>query len=115
MAGKSFALVYAPSVFPNSFLHLNREGDHWKLPWYHSPDSPAQEMAQSANGRTRQMRLRHIDDLGEVEFVHDIWYPHSSSPEGVPVTDSRDWFSEIAKANIGHELSVRSHSSGFDE
>jgi hypothetical protein len=94
MAGKSFALVFAPSLRVDTFLHLNREGDHWKFRLYSSPSQPATELAQSGKATTRL-----VLELRDVEFVHEIAYPYSISPGGVPITNTRYWFDEIAKAN----------------
>ena len=94
MAGKSFALVYAPSLRDDTFLHLNREGDHWKFRWYSSPHREAIVEAQSGKSFTRR-----VLELNSVELVHEISYPYTTSPGGVSVTDYRYWFNEIAKAN----------------
>lgn len=47
MAGKTFALVFAPALRGDTFLHFNREGDHWKFRWYSSPGRLPTELAQS--------------------------------------------------------------------
>jgi hypothetical protein len=99
MAGKSFALVYAPTLRRDTFLHLNREGDHWKLRWYSSPNRPATELAQSGRASTR-LAL----DLRDVDFEHEIAYPYSTSPGGVSVTDFRFWFDEIARINAAYDI-----------
>ena len=99
MAGKSFALVFAPSLRQDTFLHLNREGDHWKLRWYRSPSHPAVEVAQSGKASTRLLL-----DLNEVDFVHELSYPYSTSTGGVSVTNSRYWFDEIARVNAAHDI-----------
>lgn len=99
MAGKSFALVFAPSLRADTFLHLNREGDHWKFRWYSSPHLPAVELAQSGVASTRL-----VLDLASVEFVHEIAYPYSTSGGGVSVTDYRYWFDEIARVNARHNI-----------
>lgn len=99
MVGKSFALVFAPSLRDDTFLHLNREGDHWKFRWYSSPSQPATELAQSGKATTR-LRL----ELSEVEFVHEIAYPYSTSPGGVSIRNSAFWFDEIAKTNASHNI-----------
>ena len=99
MAGKSFALIYAPEIREDTFLHLNREGDHWKIRWYSSPSKPAVELAQSGRATTRQ-----VMDLSSVAIVHEIAYPYSSSPGGVSVTKSDYWFDEIAKVNAQHGI-----------
>jgi hypothetical protein len=99
MAGKTFALVFAPALRGDTFLHLNREGDHWKFRWYSSPSRPATELAQSGKASTR-LQL----DLAGVELVHEIAYPHSSSPDGVSVKDFRYWYDEIAKLNAAHDI-----------
>ena len=99
MAGKTFALVFAPALREDTFLHLNREGDHWKLRWYRSPNQPAVELAQSGKSSTRLLL-----ELSDVEFVHELSYPYSTSPGGVSVTDSRYWFDEIAKVNAAHDV-----------
>jgi hypothetical protein len=97
--GKTFALVFAPSLPVDSFLHLNRQGDHWKLRWYKSPSEPADVIDQSGPASTK-LNL----DLSKVEFQHEIAYPHSTSPGGVTVKDSRYWFVEIAKVNDAHGI-----------
>ncbi|MCD2441868.1 hypothetical protein LQ757_06205 [Agromyces sp. SYSU K20354] len=99
MAGKSFALVYAPSLRGDTFLHLNREGDHWKFRWYSSPNRPATELAQSGRASTRL-----VLDLRGVDFVHEIAYPYSTCPGGVSVTDFRFWFDEIARINAAYGI-----------
>lgn len=99
MAGKRFALIYAPSVRDGTFLHLNREGDHWKIRWYASPHKPAVELAQSGVASTR----REIN-LSSVEFVHEVAYPYSTSVGGVPVTNSSYWFGEIARVNAQYGI-----------
>ncbi len=97
--GKSFALVFAPSLRDDTFLHLNREGDHWKLRWYPSPDRPAVELAQSGKASTRVPL--ELDDL---QRPVEIPYPYSTRPGGVSIKDSRYWFDEIAKANAEHGI-----------
>jgi hypothetical protein len=97
MAGKSFALIYAPNLRPDTFLHLNREGEHWKFRWYSSPTKPAVELAQSGRASTRQ-----LVDLASVEILHEVGYPYSTSPGGVSVTNSRYWFDEVTKLNVRH-------------
>jgi hypothetical protein len=99
MAGKRFALIYAPSVRDDTFLHLNREGEHWKIRWYASPHRAAVELAQSGLASTK----REID-FSSVEFVHEVAYPYSTSVGGVPVTDSHYWFGEIARLNTQHGI-----------
>lgn len=99
MAGKSFALVYAPSLRGDTFLHLNREGDHWKFRWYSTPNRPATELAQSGRASTRL-----VLDLRDVDFVHEIAYPYSTNPGGVSVTDFRFWFDEIARVNAAYGI-----------
>jgi len=99
MAGKSFALVFVPSVRKDTFLHLNREGERWKLRWYSSPNRRPTELAQSGKASTR-LAL----DLNEVKFAREISYPYSTSPGGVSVEDSRYWFDQITKANALHEI-----------
>ena len=99
MAGKTFALIYAPSLRPDTFLHLNREGDHWKIRRYRSPSKPAEELAQSGRASTRQ-----VLDLASLEILYEIAYPYSTSSGGVSVTDSRYWFDEIAKVNARHGI-----------
>lgn len=110
MAGKSFALVYAPSVRGDTFLHLNREGDHWKIRWYSSPSAPARELAQSGSATTRL-----AINLADVVLVHEIAYPYSTRPGGVSVRNSRYWFDEIEKTNaaygVGHPSGSRSADS----
>ena len=99
MAGKSFALVFAPGLRSDTFLHLNREGEHWKIRWYSSPSRSAIDLAQSGRASTRL-----VLDLRDVTFVHEIAYPYSSSPEGVSVTNFRYWYDEIAKVNAAHDI-----------
>jgi hypothetical protein len=102
MAGKSFALIYAPAIRRDTFLHLNREGDHWKIRWYSSPSRPATEVAQSALASRRQ-----VLDLASVEIIHEVAYPYSTSPSGVTVRDSRYWFDEIERTNAEHGISSK--------
>jgi hypothetical protein len=99
MVGKSFALVFAPTFRDDTFLHLNREGDHWKFRSYSSPSRPATELAQSGKASTLL-----VLDLRDVEFLHEIAYPYSTSPEGVSVTNFRYWYDEIAKLNAAHNI-----------
>ena len=98
-SGKTFALVYAPSLRGDTFLHLNREGDHWKFRWYPAPDRAYVEVAQSSKTRSR-MEL----NLSDVELVHEIGYLHSSNPGGVKVTNAQYWFDEIARVNAAHGI-----------
>lgn len=95
--GQSFALVYAPGLRQDTFLHLNREGEHWKIRWYPSPTSPPVELAGSA-----QSSSTYVADLRSVELRHEIWYPTSMASDGVTVKDSRYWFDAIARANAQH-------------
>lgn len=92
--GQSFALIYAPSLAPDTFLHLNRQGDSWKIRHYESPSRPARELAQSSEKATKL-----VLDLARLEIEHEIAYPYSTSPAGVSIEDHRYWFDEIAKAN----------------
>lgn len=102
MAGKSFALVFVPGLNEFTFLHLNREGDHWKFRWYESATRPATEVAQSGLATTRF----HIN-LSDLQFIHEIAYPYSTSEGGVSVIDSRHWFNEIARQNAKYEIPPR--------
>jgi hypothetical protein len=99
MAGKSFALVFAPSLRNDTFLHLNGEGDHWKFRWYSSPSSRAVELAQSGKATTRL-----AVEFSDIAIVHEIPYPYSTSPDGVSVERSDYWFDEIAKTNVAHDI-----------
>lgn len=103
MVGKSFALIYAPSIRHDTFLHLNREGFHWKIRWYRSPNEKPFEIAQSGLASTRRVYY-----LPNIPFVHEITYPYSTSPGGVSVESARYWFDEIARTNAGHAVSARS-------
>ncbi len=99
MAGKSFALIFAPRIRDDTFLHLNREGDHWKIRWYPSPTRKAVELAQSGKSSTR------IDiDLSDIRIEDEISYPYSTSPGGVTIQNSQYWFDEIAKANARRDV-----------
>jgi hypothetical protein len=100
MAGKSFALVFAPGLCADSFIHLNREGDHCKFRRYSSPNRPPTELAQS--GKSSRLSI----DIKDVRIVHEISYPYSTSLGGVSVADSRYWFGEIEKANDAMEVLV---------
>ncbi|MHB9004014.1 MAG: GmrSD restriction endonuclease domain-containing protein, partial [Coriobacteriia bacterium] len=71
-SGKSFALVFAPSVRSDTFLHLNREGERWKLREFPGPNEPAIEVAQSG----RSSRLQVVLDPEAIKIL--IPYPHSS-------------------------------------
>jgi hypothetical protein len=99
MAGKTFALVYAPSLRKDTFLHLNREGDHWKFRWYSSPSRPATELAQSAKASTKL-----LVELRDVAFEHEISYPYSTDHGGVSITDHQYWFDQIAKVNAEYNV-----------
>lgn len=103
MAGKSFALIYAPSIRHDTFLHLNREGVHWKIRWYRSPNEKPFEIAQSGLASTRR-----VYNLRNVPFVYEVAYPYSTSPGGVSVEKAQYWFDEIAKINAKHEVSALS-------
>ncbi len=102
MVGKSFALVFVPNLRDDTFLHLNREGDHWKFRWYSSPNRPAIELAQSGRATTRR-----VVALNDVEFVHEIAYPYSTNPGGISITDHRYWFDEIAKMNAKYSIGAQ--------
>ena len=99
MAGKTFALVFAPSLRGDTFVHLNREGDHWKFRWYSSPDARPTEFAQSGAAS-----IRMASDIRDLQFVHEISSPYSTSPGGVSVLDATYWFNEIAKANDAYGI-----------
>jgi hypothetical protein len=99
MAGKTFALVYAPTLRNDTFLHLNREGDHWKFRWYRSPHQRPVELAQSGKASTRTQL-----ELKDVAFVHEVAYPYTTDAGGVTVNDSAYWFDEIARANDEHDI-----------
>ena len=92
--GQSFALIYAPSLDAGTFLHLNRQGDSWKIRRYSAASRRPEELAQSGEKTTRMML-----DITKLEIEHQIAYPYSTSPSGVTVEDSRYWFDEISKAN----------------
>lgn len=99
MVGKSFALVFVPTLRNDTFLHLSRQGDHWKFRWYSSPSRPAIELAQSGKSSKRL-----VLDIRDVKFVHEIDYPYSTTPEGVSVTNFRYWYDEIAKMNAAKNI-----------
>jgi hypothetical protein len=99
MSGKSFALVFAPGLVHDTFLHLNREGDHWKFRIYRSPNRPAVELAQSGQASTR-IHLK----LSEIDIQHEVAYPYSTSPGGVSITDVRYWFNEVEKTNAAYGI-----------
>ena len=101
--GQTFALIYAPSIRDDTFLHLNRQGSHWKIRWYKSPNQKPYEVAQSGLASTRQ-----VFDLNEVKFVHEVSYPYSTSIGGVSVENAQHWFDEIARMNDKHGISARS-------
>jgi hypothetical protein len=52
------------------------------------------ELAQSGKATTRI-----VMELNDVDIVHEIPYPYSTSPGGVSVEKSEYWFDEVAKAN----------------
>lgn len=95
--GYGFALVYAPAFRTDTFVHLNREGEHWKIRHYPSPSTPAVGLAQSAPSSSPK-----VADLESIELRHEIAYPHSLAPGGVTTKDSRYWFDAITKANAAH-------------
>lgn len=92
--GQTFSLIYAPSLRVHTFLHLNRQGDSWKIRDYTSPQRPADEIAQAGEKSTKL-----VIDLAQLEIVHEIAYPYSNTPLGVTIENPRYWFDEIAKAN----------------
>ena len=98
-SGHSFALIYAPSLHQETFLHLNRQGESWKIRHYHSPHRPAAVVAQAGEKSTRL-----VIDLARLVIEHEISYPHSLAPTGVSVEDHRYWYDEIAKANARHRI-----------
>lgn len=102
-AGQSFALIYAPSLNRETFLHLNRQGDSWKIRHYPSPHGAPRELAQAGAKSTRM-----VLDLDELEIVHEVAYPYSTSPSGVSVEDHRYWFDEIAKTNSKFDIGTGS-------
>jgi hypothetical protein len=89
-SGKRFALIHAPGLRDDTYLHLNREGETWAIRMYSSPSSPAVELGRSS---------RPGVDLAALELADEITYPYSTSPGGVSVEDSRYWFDEIARRN----------------
>lgn len=92
--GNSFALIYAPLFREDTFLHLNRQADRWKIRRYPSPHAPAEVLAQSAPSS-----VSLVEDLASVDWLHEIAYPHSRTPEGVTVEDCSYWFDAIERAN----------------
>ena len=98
--GRTFALVFAPSLRGDTFLHLNRQGDQWKFRWYPAPDAPPVELAQSAPSSGGDPALSSIP------IQQEIAHPHSSAPEGVGVMDSRYWFDVIERTNREHAALV---------
>jgi hypothetical protein len=100
LAGKSFALIVAPGILEGTFLHLNREGERWKIRWYSSPNRPAVEMEGS--GFASKHRVEALDDIN---ILQEIAYPHSTSPSGVPVDNFRFWFDEINRMNAKYDIS----------
>lgn len=105
--GQTFTLIYAPSIRDDTFLHLNRQGSHWKIRWYKSPNEKPFEVAQSGLASTRQ-----VYDLNEVEFVHEVTYPYSTSIGGESVKNAQYWFDEIARVNDKHGVSAGSPQPG---
>lgn len=101
MAGHSFALIYAPRLRSDTFLHLNRQGDSWKIRRYFSPSRAPEVVAQSGQLSTK-LKL----DLDELQIVHDLAYPTSRAQSGVKVTDCRYWHDEIARVNAAHGISA---------
>lgn len=95
--GKTFALIYAPGVREDTFLHLNREGLRWKVRWYSSPHKPPTALAQSGLATTRQ-----VLDLSSVKICQEISYPYSSAPDGVTVENSQYWFDQVLQTNTKH-------------
>jgi hypothetical protein len=106
--GQTFTLIYAPSLREDTFLHLNQQGDSWKIRHYGSPHRAAEEVAQSSEKRTRRMV-----DLTTLEIVHQIPYPYSNTPSGVTVEDPRYWFDEIAKANAKHNVGAETKHRSY--
>ena len=98
MAGQTFALVYAPSLRAETFIHLNRQGNHWKFRSYPYRNSPPIELAQAGRGS----KLPDLV-LAEVAILHEIAYPHSSAG-GHSVEDSLFWFEQIEKLNATYSI-----------
>lgn len=92
--GHTFALIYAPSLNRVTFLHLNRQGESWKIRHYSSPHRAPTVVAQAGEKSTRI-----VLDLAQLVIEHELPYEHSRRPTGVSVDDTRYWFDEIAKAN----------------
>ena len=100
-AGNSFALIYAPLFREDTFLHLNRQADRWKIRRYPSPHAAAEVLAQSAPSS-----VSVVEDLGSIGWLHEVAYPHSRTPEGVTVEDSRYWFDAIERANAQYAKEI---------
>ena len=98
MAGQTFALVYAPSLRSGTFIHLNRQGEHWKFRSYPSRNRNPIEIAQAGTGS----KIPHLV-LADVEIIQEVAYPHSSAG-GHPVGDSLFWFEEIEKLNASYSI-----------
>ena len=99
--GNSFALIYAPLFRKDTFLHLNRQADRWKIRSFPSPHAPAEVLARSAPSS-----VSLVEDLASVGWLHEIAYPHSRTPEGVTVEDSRYWFDAIERANAQYAEAI---------
>ena len=100
-SGNSFALIYAPLLRSDTFLHLNRQADRWKIREYRSPHGSAVVLAQSAPSAASP-----ITELASVRWLHEIAYPHSRTPEGVTVEDARYWFDAIERVNAQYSETI---------
>ncbi|KQO98525.1 hypothetical protein [Leifsonia sp. Leaf264] len=98
MAGKEFYLVYIPRIREDTFIHLNVEGDTWKLRGYPTPDGPYEVISQTAKSNTK-----NVIELSEHPRVKQFPYDHSSRG-GESINNNRYWHDEIARRNREHGL-----------
>ena len=103
MAGHSFALIYAPDLVPGTFVHLNIQGDSWKIRTYPTVEGPY-VVVEQAGPRSKRGALDRLEDL-RIEIREP--YPHTSTGEGESIEDCRYWHNEIVKLNAKHGLANR--------
>lgn len=90
-SGRTFALIHAPDLEPITFVHLNVQGDTWKIREYPGPDVSFIERAGSGVDAGEGHQLRDIRIA--------IWepYPHTSTRAGESIENTRYWHDEIQK------------------
>lgn len=100
MAGHTFALIYAPNLIPGTFVHLNIQGDSWKIRTYPTPEGPYVVVEQAGPKSKRGA----LDKLGDLRIEIQEPYPHTSTGAGETVENTRYWHNEIVKLNARYDI-----------